>query len=387
VGIAPPRRALGAQVTTALLSVVAALVTVAIVFAFLRFPRFLGEDPDERVAAVTIDLTTRMETIRRELTEALHHAQRDAARHRFLGELAGATDLETVLRRTLETAEAVTDADGALLQAVGEQRRRIMANLGLSPDEARRLAIAGPPDGHEPRSMALSYRYAPSEPAAGEPVQAGLAVALPGAREPFGRLIVFTRTAARTFTQDEMAELQELAARAGPAIEAARIVHEARSLADIDDLTGLPGRRSFRAALEQAVGDARRSGRPLALVLLNVDGFRGVNLRFGHEAGDAILARIARRLRAAVREDDLVGRTGGDEFGLLLHGSGAPEAERLYRRLEAAVASAGEPEIPALAFSAGIAELHAGESAETLFQRADEALYRAQSGRSSLVTE
>lgn len=370
--------------TAILLSVLAAFLTLAIVVAFLRLPRIQGEEPDERVAAVTIDLTTRMETMRRELTEALEAARREAERHRFLEQLASARDLETVLRRTLETAGALTASDGALVEAAGERQRRIMANLGLSADEARRLSLAGPPDGKEPQSMFLSYQYDSEDPAGVDRICAGVAVVLPGEMQPVGRLTVFSRSPERGFSDDEVRELEAFAARAGPAIESARVMHEARGRADVDPLTGLPGRRSFRQALARAVTEVRRSRHALTLLLLNLDAFRRVNLRFGHRTGDAILARVADRLGAAVA-DGAVSRTGGDEFGIILRGASALDAQGLCERLEAAVVSAGEPELPDLSFSAGIAEIQPGEEAESLFQRADDALYRAQSGRNPVV--
>lgn len=89
-------------------------------------------------------------------------------------------------------------------------------------------------------------------------------------------------------------------------------------LAHYDALTGLPNRRLLTDRLEQAVAHAKRTGERLALAMLDLDSFKPVNDRYGHEAGDRLLIEIAKRLRQAVREEDTVARLGGDEFTLIL---------------------------------------------------------------------
>jgi diguanylate cyclase (GGDEF)-like protein/PAS domain S-box-containing protein len=88
--------------------------------------------------------------------------------------------------------------------------------------------------------------------------------------------------------------------------------------ANIDLLTGLPNRRMFRDQLDKEIRKAHRSGKELALLFLDMDGFKQVNDLFGHEAGDQLLAMAASRLKACVRESDIVARLGGDEFTVVL---------------------------------------------------------------------
>ncbi|HSH13549.1 MAG TPA: GGDEF domain-containing protein, partial [Desulfurivibrionaceae bacterium] len=83
-------------------------------------------------------------------------------------------------------------------------------------------------------------------------------------------------------------------------------------------LTGLPNRRLFLARLEQEVKHARRQKRPLALMFLDLDGFKEVNDSLGHDAGDRVLCDVAARLADCVREDDAIARLGGDEFTVIL---------------------------------------------------------------------
>ncbi len=174
------------------------------------------------------------------------------------------------------------------------------------------------------------------------------------------------------------------------------VTHHARLFADItvfksqkqqladlarrDPLTGLPNRRHFEEALEAATARARRSGQPLALVYLDLDGFKEVNDTLGHEAGDLLLVEVARRLAAQVRATDLVARLGGDEFTVLLENAGdagdrLQQCERLVSALSLPHALGGRQLVSTP--SLGIAVYSPGESVENLRRRADIAMYEA----------
>lgn len=156
-----------------------------------------------------------------------------------------------------------------------------------------------------------------------------------------------------------------------------------QQLADLarrDALTGLPNRRHFEEELQAATARARRSGQPLALVYLDLDGFKGVNDTLGHEAGDLLLVEVARRLKAQVRSTDLVARLGGDEFTVLLENAGGADDRRLQcERLIAALslphALAGRRVVSTP--SLGLALYAPGETVENLRRRADVAMYDA----------
>lgn len=111
-------------------------------------------------------------------------------------------------------------------------------------------------------------------------------------------------------------------------------------LARVDALTGLANRRSFIESAGLELERARRTGRPLTVAYLDVDGFKAVNDRLGHQQGDALLAALGATLKGGVRSVDVVARLGGDEFGLLLPETDAAAAVRLLARLrEAALAA------------------------------------------------
>lgn len=156
-----------------------------------------------------------------------------------------------------------------------------------------------------------------------------------------------------------------------------------QQLADLarrDALTGLPNRRHFEEALEAAAARARRSGQPMALVYLDLDGFKRVNDTLGHEAGDLLLIEVGRRLRAQVRSTDLVARLGGDEFTVLLENTGSDadrlqQCERIVGALSMPHALGGTQVVSTP--SLGLAVYAPGESIENLRRRADIAMYDA----------
>lgn len=154
-------------------------------------------------------------------------------------------------------------------------------------------------------------------------------------------------------------------------------------LSRIDPLTGVANRRSFTGALEHSVGEARRSGRPLAMLVLDLDHFKRVNDEHGHDAGDACLVRFADRMREVLGVPGAhLSRLGGEEFGVLLPGHDADAAAALAEAMRASLEQRPLQlrEGPlALTVSIGVAVLHpeAGEGGEELYRAADHAMYRA----------
>ncbi|MBD8679817.1 EAL domain-containing protein [Sphingomonas sp. CFBP 13720] len=150
-------------------------------------------------------------------------------------------------------------------------------------------------------------------------------------------------------------------------------------LAHHDVLTGLPNRLLFENRLAHELLRCRRSGEQVALFAIDMDGFKEINDRHGHAGGDNALRHAARLLRECVRADDLVARIGGDEFAIVqVAGPQPAAAESLLARLSDATAATIQHEMP-IRMSIGVAISGTGQDAESLYDSADLALYRAKS--------
>jgi diguanylate cyclase (GGDEF)-like protein len=399
-------------VTTALAAITAALATLVVVLAIvlvLRRPREAPARAREnrpspsppspsppspsppspaQVPAVVeaaplpetlSDGDTRLELMVRELSQALERAEYENRRGRFLAQLAGALDLDDVLGRTLEAAHGLPGIDSAMIVLPQGDEGPLVATHGMSREEALGQPIAPTAEGRQPRAVSLNYRYAePDVGIDGNLIRGGLMMPLVGLREQFiGTLAVFWRGRERDVASEEVELLQELAATAGPAIENAKRYLEARQLAEMDALTGLHNRRYFDDVLGREIARANRYERSLALLLLDLDDFKEVNDRVGHLGGDAVLADIGGRVRETLRSADIACRVGGDELAVILPEATIQDAEQLYGRLLAAVNAHPLAGGQTVTMSGGVAAATRDDDAESLFKRADEALYRA----------
>lgn len=153
--------------------------------------------------------------------------------------------------------------------------------------------------------------------------------------------------------------------------------HALGRAANTDPLTGLVNRRALEPVLERELARCSRLGHPLSVAIIDLDGFKRVNDTLGHHAGDRLLVDVTRAWRNALRTPDVLARSGGDEFLLLLPSTSADAAATVLGRLR---------RLHDQAFSAGVAESGPDASVSTLLRRADAACYRAkQRGRGRTV--
>jgi diguanylate cyclase (GGDEF)-like protein len=163
--------------------------------------------------------------------------------------------------------------------------------------------------------------------------------------------------------------------------------HDART----DALTGLHNRRAIQERAVLELKRAERSGQPVSVLLCDIDRFKSINDRHGHEAGDAILKAVARVLKSAVREIDALGRWGGEEFIAVLSNADASQAAEIAERMRAAVAAASFDAVPhGITVSLGVSTCTSVDGVAAawavLLKEADANLYRAKSeGRNRVV--
>ncbi|MCB1000231.1 MAG: EAL domain-containing protein [Acidimicrobiales bacterium] len=227
--------------------------------------------------------------------------------------------------------------------------------------------------------------------ASGRTGHCGIAVPIRRAGQAIGSLIVTTDRTDRVYSVAECEVLQSLADHAGLAIMDAQTV-ESMHEAFTDALTGLPNRRLLVDRLRQSLGRSHRQDRPLAVMFIDLDGFKAINDGRGHGAGDRVLGEVARRIGAEIRVHDTAARLGGDEFVVLLEDADRAVAEDVAERLLDSISADIDLGDRAYALSATIGVAlcdgtHATPGVpEELLRRADIAMYSGKAdGRNRVV--
>jgi diguanylate cyclase (GGDEF)-like protein len=332
---------------------------------------------DDRVAEAVKSLAAGMQETMRDLAGALEATKTAGRVERFPVELAATLDLDEVTERTLEAVATIPGVESAHLEAAGPDGARVTASIGMPDDEAAGAALQIP-DNDNLRAVEVSYRYRiDTADESSSLVRSGVVVPVRAEGSPVGTLSAFSRSSTRRISDGEIDALEGVAFKAGAALENARRYAEARALADLDALTGLHNRRYFHETLAREIARAGRYERRLTVIVFDLDDFKAVNDRVGHLAGDAVLAEAAERMLTVMREADVPCRVGGDEFAVVLPEGGVEDGQLLASRIARAIASRPIGLAGTLQLSAGVAELKPGEGPTDLFQRADDALYRA----------
>lgn len=186
---------------------------------------------------------------------------------------------------------------------------------------------------------------------------------------------------ARDVSESGLAVLERLTAELA-ALKAK--LSEAEDLADRDALAPVFNRRAFLRELHRTMSEVERYKTPAAVIYIDLDGFKAVNDEYGHSAGDAVLRHVGLLLADSVRESDIVGRLGGDEFGIILNRATAEEASVKAQSLSekinsSAILYAGVPH--RIRASVGVHPIAMVEDPETAIARADEAMYAEKHAR------
>jgi len=194
--------------------------------------------------------------------------------------------------------------------------------------------------------------------------------------------------AAQTITplKDEAGITQHYVSVAKDVTRLVKHTQELRELADHDALTGLLNRHAGERQLQRCQRAAKMECQGYALILADIDNFKSINDRFGHEEGDNVLKRCAALLGRTVRSGDALVRWGGEEFLIVLPNCQLQGARELAERVRRAMASEQDAVVGAVTLSLGVAAWQPGESRRTLLQRTDQALYHAKAkGRNQVV--
>ena len=307
-------------------------------------------------------------------------------------------DLGGMLEVVLDTAAVTLGArSGALFLLRGGSRQlHLEVARGYKPPSDAVLAVG---QGIAGRAAATGAPVLVSDggPMPVEPVEpmAQTAVSVPLVRgdRTIGVIALYGRTTLEPFGQEDAETLSSFAGQASVAIENVLLHQETRQLSITDGLTGVWNRRYLEMTLRKEIERAQRFGRPLSVLMLDIDRFKRVNDRHGHQRGDEVLIEVTRRALGEIRSNiDVVGRYGGEEFVILLPETPAGGAKVVAEKIRAAmkdqpfVGASTEP--ITVTVSVGVATYpEDGSTSEELMRRADTALYRAKSaGRDRVVT-
>ncbi len=224
----------------------------------------------------------------------------------------------------------------------------------------------------------------------GDAPHTGMALPIEIGDEVVAVLFITRVGAHRTFSTVERAVADLLTAQVAIALRNADLHARVAESALRDPLTGLLNRRFFDEAVETAYANARRAGTELSLIVLDLDRFSAVNNEHGHTVGDAVLRRVARAIKSAVREGDVVARYGGEEFVVIAPATNGEGGVEAAERIRAAVADTSSELVDGryvpLTISAGVASLVDETDGRGLFRAADSALLAAKRAGRNRVT-
>jgi diguanylate cyclase (GGDEF)-like protein len=330
-----------------------------------------------RMAAVALDSASAIDNARRQLNAA-------TALLDLSNSLVQQSSVEGLAEQLVQAVPFVVDCDRAVITLVDESglTARNAALYGYDADtEARiREMVVSVPEVRE-RETDLDFRH-PDIEGYTSVLSANLPIKMGDNLLGWISVDVVEGPERLRNSPDLEWRLQGLAGQAAIGITNARLVEEIRHQALHDHLTGLPNRVLVVDRAEQLLARAHRYGAEIALLFIDLDGFKDVNDTFGHQVGDELLKAVAVRFSAVTREADTIGRLGGDEFVVLAEGEGLsvrPEevAERLIDSLSLPFHLGGEGAAPiSISASIGIA-VGMRESAQDLLRDADVALYAA----------
>lgn len=371
----------GEGITTAV--VVAAFGAICAAGVLVALWAALRRPLDARVAGTLEDVDRRLTGIAEQISSAAARGGREP--DAGLGDaIASTIELQEVLQRTLVAAEALPAVDGSRVSVRRPNgviatvvRGRVVESAGSS--------FEGPPDGSPFVSGIASWDVEGTDA-----LRTGLTVPL--GPDHSGTLAVFSRLP-DAFDAEATRVLAAIAQRAAPAVQNAMRFLEVQELAATDKRTGLGSASAFEDALPREISAARRRGRPLCLIQLDIDNFSEVNKDHPrqHAGGDDVLTEFGERVRSTIRGSDSAFRNSGgaDEFFLILPETSREESKLLYNRLAFEMRSRpfDDWDRP-VTMSAGLVELQPGEAADLLLKRANQAMWVAKnSGKDRLVTD
>ncbi len=344
--------------------------------------------PLASAAAVALENAQLHEAAQRELAERkqveenLRESKRKIERlHEAARTLAACTTEDEACRASVAAAEDILDFSMCTLDLIEGDRLVVKATSselpsGASEESSLDEGLAGKTYLTGVTQIFGTLDEAPEAKPTRQEFQSGMSA-------PIGNLGVFQAVSTRknAFTEEDARLLELLLGHTVEALKRIRLQQELREQAILDPLTSTYNRRYFSEVIEQEISRSRRYAHPVGLVMIDVDRLKGVNDRFGHQAGDRVLREVARLLQSVVRDTDIVIRYGGDEFLIVLPETDG-EAETVAGRIREAIRRRNEedPILPerlpvTLAVGTGHWDPTSPQSVEALLAEVDQRMY------------
>jgi diguanylate cyclase (GGDEF)-like protein/PAS domain S-box-containing protein len=321
-----------------------------------------------------------------------------SALHATLTDITAELDLKTLLAAILERATHLLNATGGELALFDAQKGiiTIVACHNMTQDFTGKTM--------KPGHGAIGKVIVSGEPiivrdyqtweghlrsAVDWPWKAVIAVPLIARDQIFGAIALADSKPDQNFDQADLYILSLFAQQAAIAIENAQLFKEIQQLAETDDLTGINNRRQLFVLGQREFDRAKRYGYPLSVIMLDIDNFKKINDTFGHAVGDVVLRRLAGMCQKNIREIDILGRYGGEEYVIVLPDTDLVQAceaaERLRSEAEGAQISSKVGALK-ITISLGVAQIDPGlPNLAALIDRADTALYQAKNAGKNQV--
>ncbi|MCG8350264.1 MAG: diguanylate cyclase [Chloroflexales bacterium] len=292
------------------------------------------------IAGLATDITER-KNIEAEITETL---KREQQLHAITRSISSTLDIDATLQNIVHSAVEALDAAGGKIKLCNITNGHLEKSY-CTNDRDRLFSLLFCPKLFEqvinngqsvlvPDAAALPEAY-PQAVSLG--ISNLMAVPVINTTETLGVLVVYNLRIARSLTRRDLAFLETIGRNAGVAIQNAQLFAETQRLATIDPLTGVYNRGHFCAIAYREFERARRYNSALSVIMLDVDYFKKINDTYGHGIGDQVLRSVAQSCHSQLREADVLGRYGGEEFSILLSETTLFEAEQVAERLRSII--------------------------------------------------
>jgi diguanylate cyclase (GGDEF)-like protein len=372
------------------------LGTFALYYGPERLPKPSDEfviDRSIHLARLAIEQSRDARALRRSAKQARTLAREQMALQRVATSVAAETNPAILFTRVAQQVSLLLRAEcGYVLRFVDDEQYRVIGAWGRP---GARMMNVGQVATQTPDGLGVELRRGLTAKrrsvAAGSELpfdychRIGAPIVVGG--RPWG-MVVAMRDRSGAFPPDDEKRIARFAQLASVAVANGDTRERLATQALTDPLTGLFNRRAFDQRLAEETKRARRHGRELSLIIVDVDHFKTINDHFGHASGDNVLVNLARNLEAVMRQGDLLARVGGDEMAMILGDCPPEQAADVAERMLRAVADASPlAQRHGATLSIGVAGLAPGCSEKDLLRHADQALYRAkEEGRNRVVS-